>query len=213
MKDNDLLITELYKDPNSEAITAVSIYLTPKNNNCGNWIEIAYGTITGTVRVIVQHPETPGHGLQLFQTFSVHTSPITRVALTATHLISVCSEYNHVRTWSVTRFRGMISTQPGCTSLSSFKILTLDSIDDSVNCEGCDPGPFGDQETEQLFIQRVVPDANMLFVRLASNGDRICTIKSVNGTPITAFFAHESEISNRLGAVRPKRYLFVGTND
>lgn len=32
MKDNDLLITELYKDPNSEGITAVSIYLTPKNS-------------------------------------------------------------------------------------------------------------------------------------------------------------------------------------
>lgn len=25
---------------------------------CGNWIEIAYGTRQGLVRVIVQHPET-----------------------------------------------------------------------------------------------------------------------------------------------------------
>ena len=181
-------------------------------DSCGNWIEIAYGTVSGTVRVIVQHPETPGHGPQLFQTFSVHTSPITRVALTATHLISVCSEYNHVRSWSVTRFRGMISTQPGCTSLASFKVLTLDSVDDSLNCEGCDPGPFGDQETEQIFIQRVVPEANTVFIRLASNGDRICTIKSIDESPITAFFAHESEISNRMGA-RPRRYLFTGSVD
>lgn len=46
---------------------------------CGNWIEIAYGTRQGLVRVIVQHPETVGHGPQLFQTFSVHQSPVTKV--------------------------------------------------------------------------------------------------------------------------------------
>lgn len=46
---------------------------------CGNWIEIAYGTSSGTVRVIVQHPETVGHGPQLFQTFTVHQSPVTKV--------------------------------------------------------------------------------------------------------------------------------------
>ena len=33
------------------------------------------------VRVIVQHPETVGHGPQLFQTFTVHRSPVTRVTL------------------------------------------------------------------------------------------------------------------------------------
>lgn len=55
-------------------------------------------------------------------------------------LFPVCSEYNHVRTWSVTRFRGMISTQPGSTPLSSFKVLTLDSVDDTICAEGCDPG-------------------------------------------------------------------------
>lgn len=46
---------------------------------CGNWIEIAYGTSSGTVRVIVQHPETVGHAPQLFQTFTVHQSPVTKV--------------------------------------------------------------------------------------------------------------------------------------
>lgn len=46
---------------------------------CGNWIEIAYGTRGGSVRVIVQHPETVGHGPQLFQTFTVHQSPVTKV--------------------------------------------------------------------------------------------------------------------------------------
>ena len=30
MKDNDLLVTELYRDPAGEAVTAISVYLTPK---------------------------------------------------------------------------------------------------------------------------------------------------------------------------------------
>lgn len=30
MKDNDLLVTELYKDPTGDRITALSVYLTPK---------------------------------------------------------------------------------------------------------------------------------------------------------------------------------------
>lgn len=57
MKDNDLLVTELYRDPSLDPVTAISVYLTPKTSLCGNWIEIAYGTSSGTVRVIVQHPE------------------------------------------------------------------------------------------------------------------------------------------------------------
>lgn len=51
----------------------------PSSDVCGNWIEIAYGTSAGTVRVIVQHPETVGHGPQLFQTFTVHRYPVTKV--------------------------------------------------------------------------------------------------------------------------------------
>jgi len=30
MKDNDLLVTELYKDPTGDKITALSVYITPK---------------------------------------------------------------------------------------------------------------------------------------------------------------------------------------
>jgi len=41
-------------------------------------------------------------------------------------LLTVCSEYNHVRSWTVTRFRGMLSTQPGSTPLASFKILSVE---------------------------------------------------------------------------------------
>uniref|UniRef100_A0A8D2LRN0 SH3KBP1 binding protein 1 n=1 Tax=Varanus komodoensis TaxID=61221 RepID=A0A8D2LRN0_VARKO len=137
MKDNDLLVTELYRDPSEDAITALSVYLTPKSSDSGNWIEIAYGTSSGMVRVIVQHPETVGSGPQLFQAFAVHRSPVTRVMLSERHLISVCADNNHVRTWTVTRFRGMISTQPGSTPLASFKILALESVD---GCGGCSAG-------------------------------------------------------------------------
>lgn len=54
----------------------------------GNWIEIAYGTSSGAVRVIVQHPETLGSGPQLFQTFTVHRSPVTKIMLSEKHLVS-----------------------------------------------------------------------------------------------------------------------------
>ncbi|KAM9853216.1 SH3KBP1-binding protein 1 [Aulostomus maculatus] len=210
MKDNDLLVTELYRDPTEDAITALSVYLTPKTSDSGNWIEIAYGTSSGTVRVIVQHPETVGSGPQLFQTFSVHRSPVTKIMLSEKHLISVCADNNHVRTWTVTRFRGMISTQPGSTPLTSFKILSLDDVDGHGGCSaGTEIGPYGERDDQQVFIQRVVPDTDKLYVRLSSNGKRVCEVRSVDGTSITAFVVHECEGSSRIGS-RPRRYLFSG---
>ncbi|CAB3398944.1 unnamed protein product [Caenorhabditis bovis] len=212
MKDNDLLVTELYKDPSGDCITSISVFLTPKTSVCGNWIEIAYGTAGGTVRVIVQHPETVGHGPQLFQTYNVHNSAVSKIALTTGHLISVCAEYNHVRSWIVTRFRGMISTQPGTMSLASFKVLTLDSTDESVDRQYTDPGPYGDQDSEQVFIQRIVPSSDQVFVRAASTGERICIIKSIDGNPISAFAVHECDGASRIGN-RPRRFLFCGSTN
>ncbi|XP_018328382.1 BTB/POZ domain-containing protein KCTD3 isoform X2 [Agrilus planipennis] len=210
MKDNDLLVTELYRDPNNDPVTAISVYLTPKTNLCGNWIEIAYGTRSGCVRVIVQHPETVGHGPQLFQTFTVHQSPVTKVTLSEKYLVSVCCEYNHVRSWRVTRFRGMISTQPGSTPEASFKIISLEAMEPCISyATANDCGPFGEQDDEQVFIQKVVPDTDQLYVRLASNGDRVCLIKAVDGTTISAFCVHECEGSNRMGS-RPRRFIFTG---
>ncbi|XP_037909569.1 BTB/POZ domain-containing protein KCTD3 isoform X2 [Hermetia illucens] len=215
MKDNDLLVTELYKDPANDHITAISVYLTPKTSTpdrgreglCGNWIEIAYGTKSGSVRVIVQHPETVGHGPQLFQTFTVHQSPVTKVTLSEKYLISVCSEYNHVRTWRVTRFRGMISTQPGSTPEASFKIVSLEATDTNYSYSaGNDFGPFGEQDDEQIFVQKVVPETDQLYVRLASNGERICIIKSVDGTTMTSFCVHECEGPTRMGS----RFILTG---
>ncbi|XP_054568906.1 BTB/POZ domain-containing protein KCTD3 isoform X2 [Eptesicus fuscus] len=210
MKDNDLLVTELYHDPSNDAITALSVYLTPKTSVSGNWIEIAYGTSSGAVRVIVQHPETVGSGPQLFQTFTVHRSPVTKIMLSEKHLVSVCADNNHVRTWTVTRFRGMISTQPGSTPLASFKILSLEETESPGSySSGNDIGPFGERDDQQVFIQKVVPITNKLFVRLSSTGKRICEIQAVDCTTISAFTVRECEGSSRMGS-RPRRYLFTG---
>lgn len=79
--------------------------------------------------------------------------------LTRCPLPSVCADNNHVRTWSVTRFRGMISTQPGSTPLASFKILALESADGHGGCSaGNDigasyPGP----PTQQTLISPLAP--------------------------------------------------------
>jgi WD40 repeat protein len=210
MKDNDLLVTELYRDAAGDTITALSVYLTPKTSLSGNWIEIAYGTSAGTVRVIVQHPETVGQGPQLFQTFTVHCSPVTKVMLSEKHLVSVCSDYNHVRSWSVTRFRGMISTQPGATPIASFKVVSLDDINPQIGYSaGNDFGPFGERDEQQVFIQKVVSETDQLFVRSSSNGKTICVIRSVDGSAITSFLVHECEGSSRMGS-RPRRYIFTG---
>uniref|UniRef100_A0A8B9K0I2 BTB/POZ domain-containing protein KCTD3 n=2 Tax=Astyanax mexicanus TaxID=7994 RepID=A0A8B9K0I2_ASTMX len=210
MKDNDLLVTELYHDPSNDAITALSVYLTPKTSVSGNWIEIAYGTSSGAVRVIVQHPETVGSGPQLFQTFTVHRSPVTKIMLSEKHLVSVCADNNHVRTWTVTRFRGMISTQPGSTPLASFKIISLEETEShSSYSSGNDIGPFGERDDQQVFIQKVIPITNKLFVRLSSTGKRICEVQAVDCTTITCFTVRECEGSSRMGS-RPRRYLFTG---
>ncbi|XP_030330991.1 SH3KBP1-binding protein 1 [Strigops habroptila] len=207
MKDNDLLVTELYRDPGEDAVTALSVYLTPKTSESGNWIEIAYGTSSGVVRVIVQHPETLGSGPQLFQTFTVHRSPVTRIMLSEKHLVSVCADNNHVRSWTVTRFRGMISTQPGSTPLASFKVLALDDADGAS--AGTDIGPFGERDEQQVFIQRVVPDACQVFIRLSSTGKKIGEVRAVDAASITAFTVHECEGSSRIGS-RPRRLLATG---
>lgn len=70
-------------------------------------------------------------------------------------------------------------------------------------------GPFGDRENHQVFVQKVVPYTDQLFVRLSSTGKRICTIKSVDYSTITSFCVHECEGPSRLNS-RPRRYLFTG---
>lgn len=132
----------------------------------------------------------------------------------------------------MTRFRGMISTQPGSTPLASFKIVTIDALDSPISySSGNDigslfsfiniyykiltkltnfkTGPFGERDNHQVFIQKVVPYTDQLFVRLSSTGKRICTIKSVDYSTITSFSVHECEGPTRMNS-RPRRYLFTG---
>lgn len=154
----------------------------------------------------MQHPETAGHGPHLFETFTVHQSPVAKVMLSEKYLVSVCSEYHHVRTWSLTRFRGMLSTQPGSTPEASFKIVSLEGTDLNYSyAAGNDFGPYGDYN-EQIFVQKVVPETDQLYVRLASNGERVCVIKSVDGSAITSFCVHECEVSSRMGS----RFILTG---
>lgn len=141
----------------------------------------------------------------------MHQSPVIKVTLSEKYLISVCNEYNHVRTWRVTRFRGMISTQPGSAPEASYKIVSLESVETiATYAAGNDFGPFGEQDDEQLILQKVVPDTDKIYVRLASNGHRVCVIKSVDGTAVTSFYVHECDgISTRMGS-RPRRFLLTG---
>lgn len=37
-------------------------------------------------------------------------------------------------------------------------------------------GPYGEQDDQQVFIQKVVPETDKLFVRLSSNGQRYVVI-------------------------------------
>uniref|UniRef100_A0A3Q1GFU0 Potassium channel tetramerisation-type BTB domain-containing protein n=1 Tax=Acanthochromis polyacanthus TaxID=80966 RepID=A0A3Q1GFU0_9TELE len=82
----------------------------------------------------------------------------------------------------------MISTQPGSTPLTSFKILSLDDVDGHGGCSA------GTEIGEKLS---------------QSQSSKVCEVRSVDGTSITAFMVHECEGSSRIGS-RPRRYLFSG---
>ncbi|KAI0238846.1 BTB/POZ domain-containing protein KCTD3 [Lamellibrachia satsuma] len=75
------------------AVKSITVAVLSKKGKVGVWHSTAQNW---------QQPESIGQGPQLFQTFSVHTSPITKVMLSSKHLVCVCSEYNHVHTWNVT---------------------------------------------------------------------------------------------------------------
>lgn len=55
MKDNDLLITELYRDPNSDIITAISVYLTPKTSMFFDYQCISQFRFTGGKFIIIPY--------------------------------------------------------------------------------------------------------------------------------------------------------------
>ena len=109
MKDNDLLVTQLFEDPFKEAITALSVFMPPtccedppthtpiysvycvpiaSTGSDQTWMEVAYGTRGGGVRVIVRHPENIGQAPQLFQSYNIHSCAVSQVVLGEKNLVS-----------------------------------------------------------------------------------------------------------------------------
>jgi hypothetical protein len=94
--------------------------------------------------------------------------------LSEKHLVSICADNNHVQTQTVTLFRRIICTRPGSTPLASFKTLSLgETKSHGSYSSGNNIGPFGEQDDQQVFIQKVFPMTNKLFVRVSSTGKRI----------------------------------------
>lgn len=147
--------------------------------------------------MLIPQIETAGMVLRLFQTFKVHLNPIRSVMLNDKFLVSLCNKM-HVRTYSLIRFRDHISTQPGSDSFASFQIAALDSEEESSKFTKPDKvGPFGHQidGSKQIFIQRLQSASNKINVLCASNGKRVCTIKSVDKSAITTYQVLDEELT------------------
>ena len=88
-----------------------------------------------------------------YKILQVHCSPITSVQLSTKFLISLCAK-SHVRTWAVTRFRGVLSTQPGSAPYANFNLTQMEKQNDQI-----EPGPFGDGAGDEvpIFIQHPIP--------------------------------------------------------
>ena len=143
--------------------------------------------------------------------------------LSEKYLISICNKM-HVRTWAFTRFRGQISTHPGSTSLASFKILALDESElGEVNSKKAENdksedwllyqynvGPFGQQDDgdKQVLIEKLQTHTDNINVLNASNGTRICTLTSADGSMITTYFVQVCETI--LTSNSSKLYIFTG---
>lgn len=80
-----------------------------------------------------------------------------------------------MRSWQVTRFRGMLNTQPGSAPEASFKIVALEAVEHNVGPSGAsnsqasacivgnDCGPFGEQDDEQVI--KLVQPSDRVYVQ------------------------------------------------
>lgn len=216
-KDNSLLVTVLHSDPLKEAITALSVSYernpTTEKTDPFDSLELCYGTANGTVRVLVQSPEYNTYGLrslQLLQTYKVHCSSIISVQLSEKFLISKC-ENHHVRTWAVTRFRGVLSTQPGSAPYANFN-LTSSTTPEMIR--SCETGPFGDGSGDEIpiFIQQPIPFCDTLYIRSGDKGIRLASLRSVTKSAISSYCNHDFESSPRMG-LKPFRLVISGHLD
>ena len=104
----------------------------------------------------------------------MHTSPIVDIFLSDKYLVSTCAN-QHVRTWTVTRFRGMISTYPGSTVLASYTLVDLEKLEHDQDVNEMNTKPKlrtngGGADDEALFLQKLSPTE--ILLRHASNGER-----------------------------------------
>ncbi|KAI8847125.1 hypothetical protein BC829DRAFT_434120 [Chytridium lagenaria] len=147
LSDDSLLINDFFQSPTLSPVTSLSVYLTPFSSaSPDTFVELAYGSQDGTVRIVIEHPQSVGRSPTLFQTLLVHTKSVVKVRLGEKSLISVCENESHVRTWKIHRFRGRLATQPGTVPISSFRIPTSDP---QFNF-----GPYGGSDTPQIFVHR-----------------------------------------------------------
>ena len=212
LRDGELLMNKIYKDPDGEEITTISCFCSycgrfnkrhditnSLNDECSRHpLEIAYGTKNGTVCILVQ--DTRNQDPDLFRTIRVHLSPIWKIILCQDYLLTMCTKL-HARTWSLIRFRGTISTQPGLKPKSNFSIRysnkeQLDNIHDI--------GPYGHQEgLKQVLVELPYVGCNYINIICASNGRKITTLESVDGRKITAVCGLSIDIRDRV-------FIFTG---
>ncbi|KAJ3214778.1 SH3KBP1-binding protein 1 [Dinochytrium kinnereticum] len=203
LSDDSLLVNDFFQSPSPIAVTSLSVYLTPFSSaSPDTFIELAYGSSDGTVRIVIEHPQSVGRSPMLFQTLAVHTKAVSKVRLGEKSLISVCENENHVRTWKIHRFRGRLSTQPGTVPISSFRIPATDLKSNNI-------GPYGGSDTPEVFVYRNQTCPDQLNVVKSFSGARVCSVTSIDGTQITSYQVLESDHPSRLGS-RPRRLLVSG---
>lgn len=181
------------------SISSISVYLTSNRAGVASDVltELAIGTEDGKIRIVMENPiSLTSREPLLYQTLSVHQDAIVKLILTKKYLISVCANDNHVRSWKVVRFRGLIATQPGTIPLSSFNVNSENS---NVATE-----LFGKFDEPAIFIQ---PLKSCIRIVNASTGQGVTKIHSPHD--LTATHVTERDHPSRLGS-RPRRFLVAG---
>ena len=215
LEDNKIILTDLYHDQGNDAITALNVRLASNNSVLSEmgsmenqfYFEIAYGTACGRVNLISEHAETIGQGPQLLFSFAVHRSAVMKVLLSEQLLISNCADYNHVRCWQISRFRGLLSKNPLPMPLTSFKMMHLEPNHSTHEYLAANNiGPHMLSESQIWYLQKITPGATELFVISALSGDCLHRISSVDCSTITSFAVTEEW--RRSG--NPTQYVFTG---
>ncbi|KAF1745168.1 hypothetical protein MXB_2730, partial [Myxobolus squamalis] len=212
MTDEDVLISTVYKASHEDQITAISVYTRlqyQQKSNVGYWLELAYGTSSGSIYVIGHHPETAASQLRVFYRLYVHSMPIQKIVLGEKYLISVCDCNNHIRTWSLSRFRDMLNTQPGPTPISSFTIPNNRTFSDRELGLGRSKGPYISADGQGFFVENLMPDDTQIRLRSVVTGDVLATLNSADDSVITSYNINSCDILCPTNSMH-SLYFFTG---